>query len=243
MKTDLSLIVSKSYSIFKYPRPVAITNVCTTCCLSSEDARKLLTLPLNEIPVELINEYNDGAQAIIYDMKEFKYFLPRYLDLIQNFEFTSVIDLSLSLKNLSFKNELFWKNKDEVTIIKQFSIAFFKKYLKEDLNKFEGNFADILNLFFTAQISIEPLLDIVKNNLTNKGISDIAELLVNGISFRKMRISSSFIDEELSTIIIKWITENKLLFYKYIEIYIMNKSNDDRSTQLSNMYDFLDYFR
>lgn len=103
---DLAAIISEAYEIFNYPKPISINNVCTNdCCMNPEEAKLLIELPLNEIPVSLIHQYNDNAQALSLDINEFKYFLPRYLELIASYEFTSAIDNSLSLKNLNFKTK------------------------------------------------------------------------------------------------------------------------------------------
>jgi hypothetical protein len=239
---SLANIVSKAYILFDYPKPMIITNVCTDCCLSTEDARKLLTLPLNEIPVELINEYNDGAQATVYDMVEFKYFLPRYLDLMQHFQFASCVDISLSLKNLNFGNDLYWQKKEEKRILEEFAAALISECIsKESLPDGEG-MVSILNIFHTAQIPIEPLLDLWKTSLNGNGMYMISTLLFCDINGKGTRILGAFTSIELSDLILEWIRANKQDFMAFIEDFIMNTDNNKKTQELSYCYDFLKFF-
>ncbi len=239
---SLANIVSKAYILFDYPKPMSITNVCTDCCISAEDARKLLTLPLNEIPVELIHEYNDGAQATAYNMTEFKYFLPRYLDLMQHFEFASCVDISLSLKNLNFNNDLFWQKKEEKNILEEFAAAFITECIsRESLPDGEG-MVSILTMFHTAQIPIEPLLDIWITDLNENGMGMISTILLHDINGKGTRISSGFTPIELSDLILEWIRANKQEFMVFIEDFIMNTDNNKMTQELSYCYDFLKFF-
>lgn len=238
----LATLVIKAYSVFNYPRPLNVTNVCTDCCVTPEDARKLLTLPLQEIPVALINEYNDHAQAVAYNMNEFKYFLPRYLELISHFEFPSAVDTSLSLRNLNFENDAYWQKEEEKELLLDFAKAFVTGCFNSESFPNDESLSSILNMFYTAQIPIEPLLDIWKANLNEKGMFIISEFTLNDINFRGTKINNGFISDELSTILLNWIRENKNDFMVFIENYIMNTDNDERQQKLSYCYDFLKYF-
>lgn len=240
---SLANIVSKAYTVFDYPRPLSITNVCTYCCVSAEDARKLITLPLNEIPVELINEYNDHAQATHYNMEEFKYFLPRYLDLIQHFQFSSATDISLSLKNLNFNNVLYWQKTEEKEMIEEFASAFITKCLAQPLLPDGERMIDLLNMFHTAQVPIAPLLDIWKTKINVHGMEMISTLLIYETNEKGTRISGAFVSRELSDLVLQWIRSNKQLFLEFIEDFIMNSNNKEKFQELSYCYDFLKYFK
>ncbi|MGX7666529.1 hypothetical protein [Flavobacterium pedocola] len=239
---SLAAIVTKAYTVFNYPRPSTVTNVCTDCCVTAEDARKLLTLPLKEIPVELINEYNDHAQALDYNMNEFKYFLPRYLELISRFEFPSAIDTSLSLKNLNFENDSYWSKEIEKEVLLDFAKAFVTECFSSESFPEDETLTSILNMFYTAQIPIQPLLDIWKANLNEKGMLIISELTLNDINSRGTKITCGFVSEELSAILLNWIRENKNDFMRFIEEYIMNAKKEEGLQKLSYCYDFLKHF-
>lgn len=239
---SLANIVSKAYTVFDYPRPESITNVCTKCCVSAEDARKMITQPLKEIPLELINEYNDHAQPREYNMEEFKYFLPRYLDLIQHFQFSSGLDISLSLKNLNFNNELFWQKKEEKEVIEEFASAFITKCLAIPSIPDGEGMIDLLNMFYAAQVPIAPLLDIWKTNINEHGMGMICTLLLYDINEKGTRISGAFVSRELSDLVLDWIRLNKHEFIAFIEDFIMNSNNKEKFQELSYCYDFLKYF-
>ncbi|WP_298982659.1 hypothetical protein [uncultured Roseibium sp.] len=71
-------------------------------CMTPEVAAKLSSLPLKEIGVDLLSEYTNSAHG--YDREqietEFKYFLPRYFDLIGHCQPPSHLDLEVCLTRL-----------------------------------------------------------------------------------------------------------------------------------------------
>lgn len=237
---NLIATISKAYDIFKYPKPNAIHNVCNQpCCMPTEEANKLLQFPLNEIPVSLLHEYNDNAQALAFDINEFKYFLPRYLELLSLYEFTSALDESLSLKNLNFQNESFWQNEEEKECIIDFSKAFFQNYLQSTLCYSNQNILDILNLFYTAGISIEPLLHLWEKNLNTIAIMSVEHLVMNQVNNRQTKVIGAFFTPAFSEKIMEWLRNNKNMILKAIEYHIFETTLQENDLQrLSYMYDF-----
>ena len=85
MTPELAHIVEDAYRIFGAYRHHGTLTVChCNVCMTEESERALLKTPLRDIPSSLLAEYtnsahdwNDGPV-----LKEMRYFLPRYLDLI-----------------------------------------------------------------------------------------------------------------------------------------------------------------
>ena len=238
---DLKEIISEAYKIFNYCKPISINNVCTNdCCMNPEEAELLILLPLNEIPASLIHQYNDNAQALAFDSNEFKYFLPRYLELIASYEFTSAIDNSLSLKNLNFKDELLWQNEKKKECIINFSLAFCQNYLQSSICYKNQDFIGILNLFYKAGISMKPLLKTWTKSLNTIAIMTVEQMVMSEVNNRRTKIGEGFISPELSDKIMEWLRSNKNKILKAIEYHIFeNTLSEDDLQRLSFMYDFL----
>jgi hypothetical protein len=242
METKLKNIIDKAYKIFKYPKPQSIQNVCTECCLNSNDARLLLTTELQLISVELICEYNDGAQALKYDMDEFKYFLPRYLELISQFQFTSSVDVSLSLKNLNFKNSEYWTSLEEAKCINDFVILFFEKCLQTDEFNKEAQLIEIINMLHVSGIDVKPLFQIWLKDLNNFSIIHLEQLITDNFNYRGKINTSGFISSDLNSIIENWVITNKKTITAAIENHIINTSlKEEQLQKLSYLYDTINY--
>src|SRR5262245_51114724 len=85
MTPELKALVEDAYRIFGEYRIRHSLTVChCNSCMTVENEQHLLATPLREIPAALLAEYtgsahdwDDGPVA-----REFRYFMPRYLELI-----------------------------------------------------------------------------------------------------------------------------------------------------------------
>ena len=238
----MELIINKAYSTFNYLKPISITNVCTECCMPKYQARLLLTTALNEIPLKLLQEYNDGAQALHFDRKEFSYFLPRYLELIGQFQFTSAIDVSLSLKNLEFDCKEFWTNENEVKCIHDFIITFFEKCIKTETFPDNTELIEIINMLHVAGFNVRLLLPIWLANLHNYAIVHLEQLISNNFNYRGKMYTSGFVNSDLNSILEDWIKSSKQIILAAIEKHIMSSVLKEKQLQkLSYLYDTINY--
>lgn len=238
----MELIINQAYIVFNYPKPISITNVCTECCMPKEQARLLLTTTLNEIPLELLQEYNDGAQAMNFDRAEFNYFLPRYLELISQFKFTSAIDVSLSLKNLKFDCKEFWTNEKEVKCMHDFSIAFFEKCLKTKTFLDNTQLIEILNMFYVSGFDVNLLLSIWLTDLNNYAVVQLEQLITDTFNYRGKMHTNGFVNSELNSILEDWIKSNKQIILAAIEKHIMSSFlKEEQLQKLSYLYDTINY--
>ena len=92
----LQAAVDRAYTVFaRYTVSGIIVHCDCPVCMSEEVAQQLSTLPLKEISPALLGEYTNSAHG--YDTgdieREFKHFLPRYLDLIAQCRPPSPLDL------------------------------------------------------------------------------------------------------------------------------------------------------
>ncbi len=99
----LEAAVDEAYKVFgKYAITDTIVHCDCSVCMTAEVAQQLSTLPLQGISSELLGEYTNSAHG--YDdgdiEREFKHFLPRYLDLIAQCRPPSPLDLAPCLDRL-----------------------------------------------------------------------------------------------------------------------------------------------
>ncbi len=126
----LSKAVDQAYEVFS---PYQLKGTITYCncpvCMTEETAKDLSKIPLKEIPATLLAEYTNSAHG--YDREtiepQFKYFLPRYLDLIAHCDPPSHLDLDTCLTRLNGYREN-WP-KQEIETINEFFDAFIEASL------------------------------------------------------------------------------------------------------------------
>ena len=85
MSPDLREIVEEGYERFRAYRPGSRLTVCMcNVCMEEQCEAALRTLPLRDITPVLLFEYNNSChdRRVPQAMDEYRYFLPRYLDLI-----------------------------------------------------------------------------------------------------------------------------------------------------------------
>jgi len=163
-------IVEKGYKIFQDYHISKIENACTVCCLNEDEVNQLVNLNVRDIPVELLSTYNDSAQAYDPEIREFKHFLPRYLDLIYQFDFPSH-SVELALRNISIYNSTNWSI-EEWNHLNEFMVEAFNKCIKTYPipNNF-GGLSPILIMLNKAGFAIPPFLELWRkdNDINDRG--------------------------------------------------------------------------
>ncbi|MEQ8825429.1 MAG: hypothetical protein RIC14_13750 [Filomicrobium sp.] len=128
----LQAAVAQSYGVFqKYKLNGTITYCDCPSCMTADTAHQLSTLPLKNISASLLAEYTNSAHG--YDRKviepEFKYFLPRYFDLIARCEPPSHLDLEACLVRLDGYRDAWPTNETEA--VDDFFDAFVEASLQQ----------------------------------------------------------------------------------------------------------------
>ena len=136
--------------------------------MSAEDARKLSSIPLEDISSQLLAEFTNSAYGGAES--EYKYFLPRYLDLIAQCDPPENIGIETCLSVLGvsdYRNN--WPTA-EVELIDEFFDAFLEASLNQiGLSKWSGGWelifeiGDILCMMVIGGGDIERLLDTFEN--------------------------------------------------------------------------------
>jgi len=202
-------IVNKGYELFAQYRVNRPLDVCTDCCMTIEDESKLASLPVKEIPLELLSTYNDSAKPEKTRIEEVKHFLPRYLDLIANYNFpTHSTELALSRIVPFDKSE--W-TKNELEFLETFAATFFQHTLKTyPIPSFYDRIDALLIMLWKAGFNIERLLKIWEETDTLQSVLHYNDLHYHGFKeHNKNELSSGFGDKALWQVLTHWLQQDK----------------------------------
>jgi hypothetical protein len=235
--------VEEAYEIFSKYRADRPLDVCTDCCMKIEDEGRLASLPVRQIPVDLLSEYNDSAKPEKTRIDELKHFLPRYLDLISEYKFpTHSTELSFSRMLPFDKNE--WTVK-ELNLLEKFAKDFFMQTLQTyPIPSFNDGIDTILIMLWRAKFDIIELLKVWENTDTLQSVLHFNDLYFDGFNKNnRSKLSSSFGDKELCETLSNWI-ENGItreIFQGRIEKIILGDFDIDEQTlnKLNLLYEIV----
>ena len=230
----LSSLIDKSYEIFSKYQATRPLDVCTYCCMKPEREALLASLPVREIPRELLAEYNDDARSAKTPIEELKHFLPRYLDLIAQFQFpTHSAELSLARLDPFYESE--WTT-EEIGLLQDFSKEFFRHCLSIYPLSSGDDITSVLIMFWRAKFNVMGFLSIWEQEKKKSSVLHFRDLYFQ-------EISNPFSEKELKNIFRNWLDSEKARqnFAEAIEQLIMkgNRLGKDNTDQLSLLYDII----
>lgn len=218
--------VERAYEIFSKYRADRPLDVCTEeCCMKVEDEGRLASLPVRQISVELLTTYNDSAKPEKTRIEEVKHFLPRYLELISEFNFpTHSTELSFSRLIPFDKNE--WTEL-ELKILETFISDFFTLCLHTyPIPSFNDRIENILVMLWHAGFKLDNLLEIWNQTDSLESVLHFNDLYFQGFNdYNKNKLSSFFADKEIGEMLTKWIENDrtKEIFEERIEKTILGE--------------------
>jgi hypothetical protein len=211
--------------------------------MTPEAAAKLASLPVRQIPKDILAEYNDGAKPEKTTVEEVKHFLPRYFDLVGQFEFpTHSTELSFSRIIPFDKAE--W-TKEELELLNQFPKEYFKHCLSiYPIPSFNDRIDTILIMFWKAGFNISNLLTIWETEKTKESALHFRDLHFHGFDqYNQTKLFSAFGDKELADILRTWLDTDKVKnnFADTIEVLILEKNDleDTEINELSLLYEII----
>lgn len=201
--------------------------------MSLENEALLARLPVREIPHELLMEYNDGAATEKTPDDEIKHFLPRYFELISNFDFPSH-SVEIALKRLSPFDREAWSD-EELELLNAFSLAFFEKCLSTYPLPTRDELDSIFILFWRGSLPIDPLLTLWEQHDSPSGILHLKDFYWDGfLQSKSGKMSNAFADLELSMHLRNWLSRDDVRqrFMKQIETMYMRVDHGLEEIQL-----------
>ncbi len=168
MVTSLDAVIGEAYDIFSRYRLQRTLGVChCSVCLTDANESQLLATPLRAISADLLAAYTDAVVAANAAQLgcEFRYFLPRYLDLIARDQPPDTMGFDICLRRL---RDCEWRSawpKAQMRVIDDFFDGYMVACLpKTELVRWPAgqrlsfNLADILTMVITAQGDIDRVL-------------------------------------------------------------------------------------
>lgn len=131
--------VEAVYRTFALPTPPIIEGC--PCCISTRGVDVLLTTPLKELSGQELWRYVSGAFLTVGSELDFRYLLPRILDVSVN-DPTNAIDPEIVLGKLPLANWRSWSS-EEQRVIEEFVDAWFEWALARDLADADDGWVDM----------------------------------------------------------------------------------------------------
>jgi hypothetical protein len=169
-EASLRQVVEDAYRVFSpyLPHPSTQLTVCyCNCCMTRETEAALRKTPLRSLTTELLSEYTNSAHGWDddYISREFRYFLPRYMDLMASGEIPCYNGLECTFSRLQGVNWRATWPADEVRVLD----GFFDALLLQTLTNvrlvdwpagwfLETDISDILVLVVLANGDLERVL-------------------------------------------------------------------------------------
>ena len=235
--------IDRAYKEFSKYSATLPLDVCTDCCMTIEETTTLASISVDSIPKDLLSSYNDSAKPEKTEIQEVKHFLPRYLELISDFNFpTHSSELSFSRLTPFDKNE--W-TKNELEILFGFQEEFFKLCLKTyPIPSFGDKIDSVIIMFWRSGLGVDILLSVWEETESLESILHFKDLYFEGFEkYNRSKLSNSFGDKELCKKLTTWIQEPKAnsIFQEQIERIILLDSSQDQQTiyEFNLLYDIL----
>lgn len=240
----LNKIVEESYKVFSGNKPSEYIDACTYCCMTEKDAQKLKSLPLREIPLELLKEYQDAAKPSSLNVSELKYFVPRYLELVKDFQFPTYEPL-LSFDRFGRIDILDW-TKDERSLLEEYALEFLDVYINTINQKYIISPIEVLLMFYKGNFKIDSFLDRWEKANSKESLMNFQKLLQEMTWSKRgvLRITDPFADNKFSKQVLDWLESDRVKrnFKSKIEKAIIDSSeiyNQKELQGLSNVYDII----
>ena len=204
---NLNNLIREGYDIFSGHQPKTAIDACTCCCMTEEDAKQLVSLSVDKIPLAVLTKYQDAATPEKLDSGELKYFAPRYLELIKSYQFPS-FESVLSLTRFGKVKAYHW-TKQERQLLDEFALAFFNQYLQSKNPKTTASAIDILLMFYKGKFDIRPLLGLWDSMKSKASYDHFQSLSAEIVLDKKGRqtIVNAFSDDGFNKIILAWLAK------------------------------------
>ena len=168
MMPQLQAVIEDAYRIFGDYRIRGLLSVChCKFCMTFENEHRLLNTPLREVPAALLAEYTASAHS--WDdgpvAREFRYFLPRYLELIAVNDPPDALGLEICLRRLGTSTwRETWPQQEQDVIDRFFDVFIVASLPRLELAswpagwRLEFDLADVLTMVVTAGGQLDRVL-------------------------------------------------------------------------------------
>lgn len=246
-RMEIDELIEKSYRLFENYTIGKTLQLCKVCCVTDEEEAELVKTPLRTISSKLLNTayYSSARNYSDRELWEMKHFLPRVLELVNNFDVpchsTEIVFTRLDLDKIEK-----W-TKEEIQLLTDFSVLFFKKCLTFYPYSPDGDRIETyLTMFGIGHFDLKPILTEWEDANNIESLLQFKDFALNDIEYNVQEpcklinaFSKPFVDE----VVINWLNDKnvKNKFSTKIENEIMNNKNLSQETiaELSWTYELL----
>lgn len=215
-------IVNRLYQQFAIYDAHLPLDVCTHCCMFPEDVTLLANCPVRSIPKALLQEYVNGASSHKTPTDELKHFLPKWFELIANFDFPSFA-VEITIQRFATISKEEWTD-TEFQLVNEFLREFFIQCLLLYPLPNQVGIDEILIMFWKGNFDIVPILDLWSCGTTTESILHYKDLVLYGFKANKnCKMTNSFAPADLSLLLWEWVysSEVKRHFAEMIENVVL----------------------
>ncbi len=200
----LESLTNRLYQQFATYEAYTPLDVCTHCCMSPDEARLLASFPVRNIPKALLQEYINGASSHKTPINELKHFLPRWGELIADFDFPSFA-VEITLQRFATVSKEEWTD-NELRLINEFWREFFMQCLLFYPLPNQVGIDEILIMLWKGNFDIVPILDLWSCSTTRESTLHYKDLVLYGFTAKKnCKMTNSFAPIDLSLLLYEWI--------------------------------------
>ncbi|WP_375561679.1 hypothetical protein ACE193_03770 [Bernardetia sp. OM2101] len=227
MNSELKTTIKRAYEIFGNYTISKPIDACRICCVTEEEENYLIETPLKKISRDALAHYQDSAQPKNLNLEETKYFLPRFLELVAEFDYPSH-SAELSLTRVGHFAKKNW-TEEEWRLLNEFMITFFSHYLEIYPPVGSEHIDSILIMFDKTKLDLSVLFKYWQDSISIKNTYHFIELIESEIPKKDYHtFFTYFMEKEISDKIVNWINSKHILqlFSDSIENMIMNPDNE-----------------
>ncbi|MES2732348.1 MAG: hypothetical protein V4714_11380 [Bacteroidota bacterium] len=234
--------VEKLYEQFSTYKAVRPLDICTYCCMSIENEELLASLLVREIPKDLLAEYNDGASTAKTPIDELKHFLPRYLELISQFEFPTH-SAEIALRRLTPYDETEW-SEQELKLLRQFSLDYFEYCLAVYPLPEYIQIDSVIIMLWHSQFEIKDLLLLWETDKSKESILHYKDLMFYGFKqHNPSKLNNPFGGKPIYDFLRQWLDKEEVIkhFSGAIEEIILQEESLEEPDldELNLLYEIL----
>lgn len=186
------------------------------CCVGAEHCARLAAPPLRQLTYDDLERYSRKAMSTWGNVRHFKHFLPRLLELTIEHR-DDFLDLAVVFGKLKYGQFDSWPKREQDAVNR-----FFDKYWEYQLaapvaGAFEDAIDTVLCAIANALSSVQRFLDVWIATRTENAKRHLAAFILNndGTLLKKGRLSNAFWDTtgQPHTEVVRWLQSDAVLEY------------------------------
>ena len=195
------------------------------CCVSDNEIRQLLSKPLDDLNQDDLRRFMSKAVTTYGNIQDYKHFLPRILELMQNLN-SDFIDDFTTYEKLNYSEWETWDTK-EIDAIDNYFLALWTKKIEDE----NASFYEIEGVLEIVKkyTGLDKSLKIWEAHASKKSILFIVDLVWNNYNFKS---------DKKTDLLYDWFSQSKIK--EKIQDTYFETEDKTLATRISVVYTILD---